>query len=158
MLRASGSEGRCVVTWTKIDDQVERNPKFARLPPGAKWLHVAALLYVLNQNNSDPMVPRSKRAGALQAIMPRSRERSRWIAALVEAGVWEAYEGYYRIVFMMDDQVKLDEIERGRKEGRTRTERSRRHRNHDHSMCLRTCPYVAQRGGSSGAPASADAL
>ena len=124
------------MTWLKVNDRMFNDAKFAALPASAWRLHLTAAGYVLNSNGGDRVIPRT----ALRHLGPRLN-RARDVRRLIADGMWErvgmtsAGVPGYRIVFLMDDQPTMDEIESQREFGRIRAERNRRHRRGDHSQC-----------------------
>jgi hypothetical protein len=80
------------MTWAKVDDRFPRHPKAMQAGPMACWLYVCGLCYA-NEHLTDGYIADTA-VSSLAPSLPRPRVHAR---ALVEAGLWEAAEGGFRI-------------------------------------------------------------
>lgn len=117
------------MSWVKLDDSVFDDPRFGSVSPRARLMHLEALAYSMRVDGTG----RVTRGGLRRATDAADPEEL--AAELVEAGLWTVTEDGWQVVFMMDVQIRSDEIARRREFNRARQERSRRHRANDHSKC-----------------------
>jgi hypothetical protein len=128
------------MVWVKWDDKACDDPHFLRLPRGIRLLHLEALSWS-NRYNADGLIPRS-----VLGRLTDEPDSVGAVAELVTAGLWEEAEDGWRLVWLLDDQLTAEEVERGKARNREKQARSRRHKTGDHSRCEpKYCPASRNR-------------
>jgi hypothetical protein len=117
------------MTWVKVDDRAFEDPRFLELERGTGLLHFEALAYS-NRNVTGGRVT----LRALRALTP-DPDPVAAADALVAAGLWSKTEDGYTVVWLLDDQPSVEEVERQREYNRGKQARHRRHLAGDHSGC-----------------------
>lgn len=95
--------------WVKLWTQTFRDPKIAGLPTNAQLVFVASIAYC-GDTESDGFVPK-----AVVGLMCSVKVTPKLAALLIDAGLWEAVEGGWRIVGYLNRQFSHEEME-GRRE------------------------------------------
>lgn len=93
------------MTWVKIDDQFPDHPKVLAAGPAAAWLYVCGLCYA-SRYLTDGFVP----AGVVSRLSDLKRADD-VATRLVDAGLWEAADGGYRIHDYLDYQRSASEVD-----------------------------------------------
>jgi hypothetical protein len=124
------------MTWARLDDNFADDPTLLRLPRSVRLLYVEGIVWCC-KHLTDGLLE--------QHVLRRVSDEPDLEAAaalLIQAGLWEAVESGYRIVDFLAMQPSKDSVEERRAEAKERQDRSRRHRQGDHSKCLRGkyCP------------------
>lgn len=83
------------MAWVKLDDGFADHPKIAQVGPIGAWLQVQALCYS-NRNLTDGFVPTSVAVGFIGRCLPWTNDQA-WLDRMVEADLWSATPGGYRI-------------------------------------------------------------
>lgn len=129
--------------WVKIPDSWLESDEVERLGSEAVMLHLSALSYSC-RHGTDGKIPDS----ALRRLWPVS-DLETVIKVLAEAGEWQRTDVGW---FLPDWQLHLlsrQEVEHRRQVSRETSERYRRHKAGDHSLCER-CSFVRAAGDTSG--------
>jgi hypothetical protein len=127
------------VTWAKFDDRFTENPDLLALPRGVRLLYIESIVWSCKLLQ-DGVIP----AHVLTRISdePNVEQAAQ---QLVDARFWTRTETGYVIGDFLEHQPSRAEVEKRRADTAARQERSRRHRNGDHSMCTQGtyCPQGA---------------
>jgi len=141
------------VSWVKLDDNALDDPRLLALERGTVLLHLEALAFS-NRYGLDGSIPRA----ALQK-MTTEPDPARAAAALVEAGLWEASDDGWQLIWLLGDQFTAEKAKELREEARARMERVRAHNKDDHRLCdpkrcwvLRSGERSRERSGSPSSP------
>jgi hypothetical protein len=130
------------VTWTKLGDELVSESH--RLSDAALRLHVEALIYS-NSKLLDLLVPDA----ALRKIHDGRTDLLAVVAELEALAWWERRGPDWFIGLRWPEwQRSRAQVERDRKAGSERAERSRRHRTGDHSICLPASCSAAPTSGN----------
>lgn len=132
---------RPISGWVKIHESWAEADRVERLGSDAVMLHLSALGYSA-RHLTDGAVP----ARALRRLWP-VEDPTEAIDRLVSSGFWESADDGYLIVDWREHILASDEVEKRRDQSKVTSERYRRHRAGDHSMCDR-CEYVRKHGKS----------
>ena len=122
--------------WFARDDVEE-------LGPEAAMLHLSALAHSAQQLTNGRISNRQ-----LRRLYPTSEPVHKVVDTLVEAGWWEPVDDGWQIVDWHDFILSDTEVDKIRADQRTRSERYRRHKRGDHTMCDR-CSAIRNSGGAS---------
>jgi hypothetical protein len=134
------------MTWVKLHDRGLADRRFGKVSRDARLMHLEALAWSMAGDATGEVTPRELRR-TTDADDPETL-----VAELVAAGLWSEHDGGWQIVFLLDDQMKPDEIERQRSFNRMRQERHRRHDRNDHSQCdPRYCPNAVTNAATNAA-------
>ena len=175
------------MAWVKIDDRFPQHPKVAAAGPLAMAMQVAGLCYC-NRELTDGFIPRAiartlldwevvRDDGTIYTIGVSSGMRgddldSPWVIdLLVDAGLWEAVPGGYRIHDYLDYQPSREETLKDRDATARRQadwrERKKSKRSHTVSNAVtngvtntdvqgKNAPYAADSGDGAGTNAAAE--
>lgn len=110
------------MSWVKLDDRANEHRKQVAAGPVACWLWACGLMYCNRQPKHDGFVP----AGVVPMLFRGATQKV--AAKLVEAGLWDAVEGGYRVhdyheyqpTQNVADERKERRIERARKAAASR--------------------------------------
>lgn len=105
--------------WTKIDDGFALHKKIRPLSDAAFRLHVTAIIHATRDSTNGFM------DGDFVRDLPRVRGTKKYIAELVERGVWEEVDGGWEIHDYLDYNFSADQAERQRAKNRERQQRKR---------------------------------
>ena len=117
------------MTWVKLDDNAPDDPRALKVPRTARLLHIEALAWS-SRHQTDGMVPRSALPRVTDEPNPEGTAE-----LLVAAGLWDATDDGYRLVWLQDMQPGPEEVARQRAYNRDKQERHRKHVTGDHSTC-----------------------
>jgi hypothetical protein len=120
--------------WVKIPETWFEDETVEQIPSAAIVLHLSALADSA-RHLRDGRVP----SRALRRLWPD--DMPAMVEVLLAAGWWEPTEGGWHIPEWRSFILSADEIERKRADSRESSERHRRHKAGDHSMCDR-CSFV----------------
>lgn len=129
------------MSWVKIPDSWLESDRIEALGGDAVLLHLSALS-VSSRQRSDGHIAVS----ALRRLWPVS-DLADAIKALSDAGEWEQTADGYYLTNWRDHLLSAAEIDHRREVSRETSERYRRHKAGDHSMCERCS--VVRRGDTS---------
>lgn len=123
------------MTWTKLDDAFNDDPRLIQLPRGVRLLHVEALVWC-NKHETDGAVP----AYAMRRVSDEP-DVDAAIGALVDVGLWtDLGDGQYQLPGWAKDakhQRTKSELEQGRRGNRFIVGRKRMHDRGDHRWCTK---------------------
>lgn len=125
--------------WIKIPSSWPEEDDVEDLGSDLAMFHISALAYS-GRSLTDGQIP----AKALRKLWPIDDPKAA-ADALVEAGLWTANDAGYEINDWRVHLLTADEINAKREQSRISTERHRRHKGGDHSMCDR-CEWVRVNG------------
>ena len=119
------------MTWAKVDDRFNDDPRMLALSRGVRLLYVEGLVWSC-RHATDGRLPRY--------VLGKVTDEPDAIDAakqLVDAGIWEDTEDGWEIVGFLDelDQTPAAEIAKNKEFNRGRQSRRRRHLAGDHSGC-----------------------
>lgn len=136
------------MTWTRLPDTLNSDPRFMRLSDAAFRLHVKALVWA-NQMLTDGLVPED----ALDALAYRQPNPEFLVAELVKVGLWQKLPDEDSWQMDWSDQEESENVIARRrriadKQARYR-ERKSRHEADDHTLCDRAyCPALRGQKGT----------
>lgn len=130
------------MSWVKIPDLWLESDDVEALGSDAVVLHLSALAYCSRQG-TDGRLP----IGALRRLWPVA-DTATAIKALEVAGEWQQAADGWLLINWRNHLLSAAEMEHRREVSRQTSERYRRHKAGDHSMCER-CSFV-KRGDVSG--------
>lgn len=123
--------------WTRLSDDFPDRVEIAGLSDAAFRVHVEALCFC-NRLLTDGRLPKS----VVGRVLTHGAAPEVY-AELVKAGLWVDEPEHFYVEWR--DQLNAEEVEQRRALNRERSERSRRHKAQDHSMCRPSyCPYVTR--------------
>lgn len=128
--------------WVKIPEEWIEQEAIERLPAEAIVVHLSALAYVA-RHSTDGRLPTT----ATRKLWP-VEDLAAMVALLVTEGHWQPFSGGWFIRDWSTFVLSATEVERRREDGRQRTERWRRHKLGDHSMCDRCQAVKGTRDAS----------
>ena len=117
------------MTWVKLDDNAPDDPRALKVSRTARLLHIEALAWS-SRHQTDGMVPRSALPRVTDEPDPEGT-----VELMVAAGLWDATDDGYRLVWLQDMQPGPEEVARQRAYNRDKQERHRKHVTGDHSTC-----------------------
>lgn len=124
--------------WVRTPEEWFEEPRIEDVGADAAMLHLSALAYCSRHLTNGHLPFR-----ALRRLYPVA-DPDREVRALTEAELWEATQSGWFIVDWANHILAADEVAHRREQSRTSSERYRRHKQGDHSMCDR-CSAVRQR-------------
>lgn len=130
------------MSWIKLPDVWLEDDDIERLGADAILLHLTALGYS-SRHGTDGHVPTS----ALRRLWPAA-DVSAAVRALEEADQWEPNDDGWFLPHWRVHLLSKAEVEHRRQQSRETSERYRRHKAGDHSLCDR-CAFI-KRGDASG--------
>ena len=116
------------MTWFKVNDQFFAHPKVIDLSKDAKLLYLAGLAYCHEHLTDGQISTAALRMVAATVDVPNGTT----VAALTDAGLWEAVAGGYHVHDYLDHQESAATTKRKRDEAR---ERMRHARNENGDEC-----------------------
>jgi hypothetical protein len=125
--------------WVKTSVDWFEDPLVEEIGADAAMLHLSGLAYCARHLTDGHLPTR-----ALRRLYPVA-DLDASVKTLVEADKWQPIEGGFLLVEWADHILSADEVDRMREQSRISSERYRRHKNNDHSMCDR-CSYVRKHG------------
>lgn len=127
------------MSWVKLDPAWLEKDETEALGADAVVFHLSGLSYSC-RGMTDGHVP----TGAIRKLWP-VLDPAEVLRTLIDAGLWEVADGGFQIVDWEGPIFSRQRMERDRENSRVTSERLRRHRANDHSMCDR-CEWVKQHG------------
>jgi hypothetical protein len=115
--------------WLKVTDTAFDDPRLVALGRSARLLHFEALAYS-NRHVTGGLISTAALARLTDDPDPETSAK-----LLVAVGLWEAAEDGHRIIWLLDDQPGVGEINRQATYNRERQAKRRRHLHGDHSDC-----------------------
>lgn len=128
------------MTWAKVDDRFNDDPRLLSLERGVRLLHIEGIVWCC-RHLTDGHVPRY----ALAKVTDEP-DAVNGVDALVEAGLWEPQGEGWLIVDYLRDQSSAADVENIRKLARDRQRKQRQHKAGDHSLCTdpRYCQFLRE--------------
>ena len=126
--------------WVKVPEEWLDDPEIEQIPADVVLLHLTALAHTA-RHSTNGHIPTS----AVRKLWP-TVDLGDAIGQLVEASLWQPVATGWYIPEWETFVLSATEVERRRADGRQRTERWRRHKLGDHSLCDRCS---AKRGDAS---------
>ena len=127
--------------WVKTSVDWFEDPQIEELGAEATVLHLSGLAYTARHLRNGRLPIR-----ALRRLYPVPDQES-CVRALVETGTWQPVEDGFLIVDWRKHILSSEEVDRMRKQSQITSERYRRHKGGDHSMCDRCSSVRKQRDG-----------
>jgi hypothetical protein len=115
------------------------DPLVEEIGADAAMLHLSGLAYCARHLTNGHLPTR-----ALRHLYPVA-DLDASVKTLVDGERWQPTDGGFFLVEWRDHILAADRVERIREQSRVTSERYRRHKDGDHSMCDR-CRYIRQQG------------
>lgn len=117
--------------WVKAAEEWFEEPRIEDVGADAAMLHLSALAYCSRHLTNGHLPTR-----AMRRLYPVP-EPDAAVEVLAKVGLWEATESGWFIAEWADHILAADEVAHRREQSRITSERYRRHKQDDHSMCDR---------------------